>query len=77
MAGSPGISLLKERAHEAVRMKDEQLKVLQQQNRKLLGTITDMEEEVADAKHKLADVEKAYSKPKLGNTNTCAKLYTS
>ena len=59
MAGSPGISLLKERAHEAVRMKDEQLKVLQQQNRKLLGTITDMEEEVADAKHKLADVETA------------------
>ena len=57
MAGSPGISLLKERAHEAVRMKDEQLKVLQQQNRKLLGTITDMEEEVADAKHKLAEVE--------------------
>ena len=59
MAGSPGVSLLKERAHEAVRMKDEQLKVLQQQNRKLLGTITDMEEEVADAKHKLAEVETA------------------
>jgi hypothetical protein len=55
--GSPGISMLKERAHEAVRMKDEQLKVLQKQNRKLLGTITDMEEEVADAKHKLAEVE--------------------
>lgn len=55
--GSSGSTLLKERAHEAVRMKDEQLKVLQDQNRKLLGTITDMEEEVADAKHKLAEVE--------------------
>ena len=55
--GASGSNLLKERAHEAVRMKDEQLKVLQDQNRKLLGTITDMEEEVADAKHKLAEVE--------------------
>ena len=57
--GASGLNLLKERAHEAVRMKDEQLKILQQQNRKLLGTITDMEEEVADAKHKLAEVETA------------------
>ena len=55
--GAHGQSLLKERAHEAVRMKDEQLRVLQDQNRKLLGTITDMEEEVADAKHRLGEVE--------------------
>ena len=55
--GAGGQKLLKERAREAVRMKDAQLGVLQQQNRKLLGTITDMEEEVADAKHRLAEVE--------------------
>ncbi len=59
MRGESGRGILKERAHEAVRMKDEQLKVLQQQNRKLLGTITDMEEEVADAKHKLGETETA------------------
>eukprot|EP00949_MAST-11_sp_MAST-11-sp1_P002944 g2944.t1 len=40
-------------------MKDEQLIVLQGQNKKLLETITEMEEEVADAKHKLGEVETA------------------
>ena len=51
--------ILSRRAQEAVRMKDEQLIVLQDQNKKLLLTITEMEEEVADAKHKLGEVEVA------------------
>ena len=44
-------NILSRRAEEAVRLKDEQLKLLQNQNKKLLQTIENMEKEVQDAKN--------------------------
>ena len=58
---NPGKSgnILSRRAEEAVRLKDEQLKLLQNQNRKLLQTIENMEQEVQDAKNSVGSLQSA------------------
>jgi hypothetical protein len=52
-------NILSRRAEEAVRLKDEQLKLLQNQNKKLLQTIENMETEVQDAKNSVGGLKSA------------------
>ena len=52
-------NILSRRAEEAVRLKDEQLKLLQNQNKKLLQTIENMETEVQDAKNSVGSLKSA------------------
>ena len=52
-------NILSRRAEEAVRLKDEQLKLLQNQNKKLLQTIENMEKEVQDAKNSVGSLKSA------------------